>query len=200
MKDFICSHYRSTDLGDIKLFLGLHITSDHSKKTLSIDQWYYIQNIVSCFDMLKCQPTYIPFTPSTKLISNTEKCSNSSLMIQYQQMVGSLMYAMLGTCPDICIAVNQLLQFGSDPTHDHLLAAQHVLQYLQTTQHFQLVYSMNNLTELVGYRDSDWAGDTDDCHSMYYWIHIHFRGRIHRFGNTKTMNCCTLIYRSRVLS
>ena len=53
-KDFISSCYKSTDLGEIKLFLGLHITCDRSKKTLSIDQKHYIQTVTMCFNMTQC--------------------------------------------------------------------------------------------------------------------------------------------------
>ena len=49
----------------------------------------------------------------TILVANIKKDSNSSLTSHYQQMVGSLMYAMLGSRPDICFAVNRLSQFGS---------------------------------------------------------------------------------------
>jgi len=78
-KAFISSRYKSTDLGEIRLFLGLHITHDCSKKTLSIDQWHYIQNITSHFDMLKCRPAYTPFSPGIKLTANCEQSSDSSL-------------------------------------------------------------------------------------------------------------------------
>ena len=41
------------------------------------------------------------------------------------------MYAMLGSRPDICFAVNRLSQFGSNPDEEHLAAAIRVLQYLE---------------------------------------------------------------------
>ena len=75
------------------------------------------------------------------------------------------MYAMLSTPPDICYAVNKLSQFRSNPTHEHLLAAQHVLQYLLSTQHHRLIYRKNDSTELIGYSNSDWAGDRGDRQS-----------------------------------
>lgn len=133
-KDFIGSKYKYTDLGEIKHFLGLHITHDHSKRTLTINQTQYIQRIIAHFDMMTCRPVYTPLDPNMVLVANPEKKSDSSLTVCYQQLIGSLMYAMLGTRPDICFAVNQLSQYGANPTHDHLLAAQHVLQYLSTTK------------------------------------------------------------------
>ena len=82
------------------------------------------------------------------------------------------MYAMLGTRLDICFAVNQLSQFGSNLTHYHLLAVQHVLQYLATTKDHKLTYGVNDSTELVGYSDSDWAGYWDDRHSTTGYVFI----------------------------
>ena len=53
-KKFMNSRYKYTDLGKIDHFLGLHITRDCSKKTLSIDQSHYIHSILSHFDMTTC--------------------------------------------------------------------------------------------------------------------------------------------------
>ena len=47
VKEFISSQYKYTDLGEIEHFLGLHITHDRSKKTLSIDQSHYIQHMLN---------------------------------------------------------------------------------------------------------------------------------------------------------
>ena len=164
-KDFIGSRYKYTDLGEIENFLGLHITRDRSRKTISIDQSQYIQWVLNRFKMTTARPTYTPLPSDTVLTANPEKGADASLTSRYQQLVGSLMYAMLGTRPDICYAVNKLSQFGSNPTHEHLLAAQHVLQYLSSTRHHRLVYGMNDSTELIGYSDSDWAGDRSDRRS-----------------------------------
>ena len=125
-KKFINSQYKYTDLGEIDHFLGLHITRDRSKKTLSIDQSHYIHSILNRFDMTTCRPAHTPFSSGTILVTNQESV-DSTLTACYQQLVGSLMYAMLGTRPDICFAVNRLSQFGSNPTHNHLTATQHVL-------------------------------------------------------------------------
>ena len=164
-KDLIGSQYKYTDLGKIENFLGLHITQDRSRKTMSIDQSQYIQRVLNRFEMTTARPTYTPLPSDTVLTANPEKGADASLTSRYQQLVGSLMYAMLGTRPDICYAVNKLSQFGSNPTHEHLLAAQHVLQYLSNTQHYRLIYGMNDSTELIGYSDSDWAGDRSDRRS-----------------------------------
>ena len=93
-------------------------------------------------------------------------------------MVGSLMYAMLGSQPNICFSVNCLSQFGSKPTQEHLYAAQHVLRYLSSTQDATLVYRSNDSTELIGYSDSDWGSDTDNRRSTTGYTFILAGGAI----------------------
>jgi hypothetical protein len=88
------------------------------------------------------------------------------------------MYAMLGTRPDICFAVNRLSQYGSNPTQTHLIAAQHVLRHLRATQNYKLTYGKNDSTELIGYSDSDWAGDKDTYRSTTEYTFILSGGSI----------------------
>ena len=97
IKSLIGSRYQYTDMDEIEYFLGLHIVHDHSKRTISVDPTCYIQRMLKHFDMLTYQPTYTPFSVDTILTANPEKRSDSPLMTHYQQIIGSLMYAMLGT-------------------------------------------------------------------------------------------------------
>jgi hypothetical protein len=48
------------------------------------------------------------------------------------------------------------------PTMTHFKAAKRILRYLKGTLDFGLMYSFPNDFNLVGYCDSDWAGDLDD--------------------------------------
>ena len=44
----------------------------------------------------------------------------------------------------------------------HLLAAKRILRYLQGTRDFRLWYKKGEQSELIGFTDSDYAGDQDD--------------------------------------
>jgi hypothetical protein len=76
---------------------------------------------------------------------------------QYQAIVGSLMYAALGTRPDITYAVAALSRYNSGPLTVHLTAAKRVLRYLKTTRTAKLYYSTDangvtdGVTKLHGY-------------------------------------------------
>jgi hypothetical protein len=83
----------------------------------------------------------------------------------YQSLVGTLMYAMLGMWPDIMFAVGALSKFSSNPGKVHWNQAIHVLKYLAGTKDHALVYHGDNKEDLstiiLGYTDSDWAGEPD---------------------------------------
>ena len=54
----------------------------------------------------------------------------------YQSIIGSLLYLMIGTHPDISYAVTHLSQFSTNPSEDHYKAALHVCRYLVGTQDY----------------------------------------------------------------
>jgi hypothetical protein len=80
-------------------------------------------------------------------------------------MVGSLMYAMLCTRPDLAYAIQQLSQFSSNPTNVHFQAAKRVFRYLQGTQTMGLVYSSKVNDGIIDrvqvYCDADYAAGED---------------------------------------
>src|SRR6202050_2613791 len=78
--------------------------------------------------------------------------------IPYQSAVGAIMYAMLGTRPDIAFAVTCVSQFSSNPGPKHWMAIKRLLRYLRGTLDYFLPYGRisNNMNPaLIGYCDSD---------------------------------------------
>ena len=58
----------------------------------------------------------------------------------YQSAVGSLMFVMLGTRPDIAYAVSVVSRYGSNPNEAHWKAVKRILRYLRQTVDYQLVF------------------------------------------------------------
>ena len=73
--------------------------------------------------------------------------------VPYASVVGSLIYAMLCTRPDICYAVGIVSRFQSNPGLDHWIAVKHILKYLRRTRNHMLVYSGGDLNP-IEYTDS----------------------------------------------
>ena len=80
--------------------------------------------------------------------------------IPYTSAVGSHMYAMLYTRPDICYAVGIVSRYQSNTGMGHWIAVKHILKYLRSTRDYMLVYSGGDLNP-IGYTDSDFQSDKD---------------------------------------
>ena len=78
----------------------------------------------------------------------------------YASAVGSLMYSMLCTKPDIYYDVRVVSRFQSNPSPDYWIVVKHILKYLRRTRDYMLVYSGDDL-KIQGYTDSDFQGDRD---------------------------------------
>ncbi|XP_019414568.1 PREDICTED: uncharacterized protein LOC109326331 [Lupinus angustifolius] len=79
----------------------------------------------------------------------------------FKQIVGSLIY-LTATRPDIMHFVSLISKNMESPTEMHLLVAKRILRYLQGTKQFKLFYKKGEKSELIGFTDSDFAGDQDD--------------------------------------
>src|SRR3978361_274713 len=78
---------------------------------------------------------------------------------EFQQIIGSLLYLMLGTRPDICYAVIKMSKHMANPSQDHLDKAKYIIRYLVGTPRYNLTYKGKEDQGLIAYTDSDWASD-----------------------------------------
>ena len=85
---------------------------------------------------------------------------------RYREIVGSLIYAMTCTRPDISWIVSKLSQKLSCPRVEDMIAAKHVLRYLRGTIDYELCFKKcDGDLNLVAYSDSDWASSLADRRS-----------------------------------
>lgn len=92
-------------------------------------------------------------TPMTEHLSKSplEYLSDPELKKAYQAAVGSLMYAMTETRPDIAHAVSEVSQFAANPGASHLEAVKRIFRYINGTQDLSLVFRGDKTQQLVGY-------------------------------------------------
>ena len=115
--------------------------------------------------MQNTKPAKTPMVEGYKPLVNT-KPVDPQLRSQYQSVIGSLLYIMLGTRPDICYAVTKLAQFSANPTQEHLDRAKYIFKYLLGTKNYALVYDGKQGDGLIGYTDSDYAEDPNHRRSI----------------------------------
>jgi hypothetical protein len=89
--------------------------------------------------------------------------------VPYASAVGSLMYTMTATRPDLGYSISTLSAYMADPGEQHWKAMKRVFRYLQHTANYRLELGGNDLT-LQGYSDADWANSRDDRRSVTGYI------------------------------
>jgi hypothetical protein len=159
------NRFKMTDLGELKYYLGLEISRNRTKKTLRISQEKYIRDILERFGMQDSAPMTTPLDPNPDKIDKDATKDMSS--IPYRSAVGSIMYAMKGTRPDIAAAFSYVSRYLENPSWQHWMAVKRILRYLKGTLHYGIVYGENGGSlELYGYVDSDWGSDHLDRRSI----------------------------------
>ncbi|KAA0032337.1 gag/pol protein [Cucumis melo var. makuwa] len=97
--------------------------------------------------------------------------------IPYSSAMGSLMYVMLYTRPDICYAVGIVSRYKSNARLDHWTTVKIILKYLRRTRDYMLVYEAKDLI-LTGYTDSDFQTDKDSRKSTSESVFTLNRGAV----------------------
>ena len=156
--------YQMKDLGAAQSYLGIRITRDCAHQCIWIDQEAYIDSAIKQFRLMNANDTKTPL-PAGVHLTRSETPSSTDLRTKYQQLISTLLYAALGTRPDIAFTVTRLSRFNSDPTEEHLRYAKYVLRYLKGTKSLQICYDGSSNASLIGYSDSDWDENKDDRHS-----------------------------------
>lgn len=170
---WLSKQFDMKDLGEVGHILGIKVLRDRKKRMLGLSQASYIDTILTRFSMQNSKKGFLPFRHGIAL--SKEQCPRTPKEIEnmkavpYASAVGSLMYAMLCTRPDICFAVGMVSRYQSNPGQEHWTAVKHILKYLKRTKDYMLVYQADSLVPL-GYTDSDFQSDRDSRKSTSGYV------------------------------
>ena len=163
-KKYLSSRFQMKDLNEVNTILGVKVKR-HSGG-FALCQSHYIEKVLSKFSHLNSKEANTPYDVSSKL---TENNGREVAQIEYASAIGSLMYAMHCTRPDIAYAVCKLSRFTSSPSIEHWKAIARVLGYLKRTKNLGLFYN-NFPTVLEGYTDASWITSANDNKSTFGWV------------------------------
>lgn len=193
VKDLLRTKYRTLDLGPVQQFLGIQVVRDRHTRSIHINQAPYIKTILKRFQMDNCNGVSTPMDPNLQLEAALPSyIASRDHLLEYQQAVGSIMYAMLGTRPDLAFTVSTLSKYCSNPGPTHAIAVLRVLRYLQKTATIGITYKgqenpavtdatagyTSMTTGITGFTDSDWAGDKDTRKSTSGYIFLLYGGAV----------------------
>ncbi|CAI7837476.1 unnamed protein product [Closterium sp. NIES-53] len=160
VKTALCEKLAMKDLGKLTNYLGMEITRDRTARTITVSQKFYINNVLTRFKMQEAASMPTPLSLQHQLtapsVPSPEPCDEA-----YPELVGSLMYAMMCTRPDLAYPVSVLSRYVAPGrfTSHHWSTAKRVLRYLKGTQDYVLTLGGSSPVRLEGYSDSSYADD-----------------------------------------
>ncbi|GJS69694.1 retrovirus-related pol polyprotein from transposon TNT 1-94 [Tanacetum coccineum] len=153
------------ELGEAKKILGMEIVRDRSRKILRVSQFGYISKILNNFRIDNGKSVKMPLGGHFKLSLKdgpVRDCDVEMMSkVPHAKAVGSLMYLMVCTRPDIVYVVSVVSRYLANPGKNHWEAVKWILKYLRGTANVGLVYGKNhgNHVDVIGFVDSDYAKD-----------------------------------------
>lgn len=103
------------DMGLISFYLGLKVEKDHQKSTLKLSQLAYINMIYAKYHLNLAKPCNIPMEKAT-FFPNKGQEANQAKQKRHQGVIGSLMFLMVKTRPDIAFAMSVVSRFAKNPS------------------------------------------------------------------------------------
>ena len=181
------------DLGPAKQILGMAITRDRKAGKLWLSQENYVEQILKRFNMQHAKSVSTPLANHFKLTKKsclaTEQEKEEMSVIPYSSAVGSLMYLMVCTRPDIAHAVGVVSRFLSNPGKVHWEAVKWIFRYLRGTSKMCLCFGTSQPV-LEGFTDADMAGDLDSRKSTSGYIFTFAGGAVS--WQSKLQKCVAL--------
>jgi hypothetical protein len=125
-----------------------------------LSQESFIDAIITKYNFVDAKPAAIPMDTSAQY--SQDQCPTSAAqtaemkLVPFRSALGSLMYLVIGSRPDIAFAVSTMAQFANNPGWAHWEGVKRIYRYLLGTKRLGLTYGTSD-AGLVGYTDADGA-------------------------------------------
>jgi len=176
-KAWLGSCFSMKDLGEAAYILGIKIYRDRSRRMIGLSQSTYIDKVLCRFSIQNSKRGFLPVRhgislSKTQCPTTTDERERMS-QIPYASAIGSIMYAMLCTRPDVSYALSITSRYQSDPGESHWIAVKNILKYLRRTKDVFLIYGgLEDELAVRGYTDASFQTDTDDFRSQSGYVFI----------------------------
>ena len=138
-EEWIPTYFDITPPVDAHFFLGMRtsrswrpgLTQGISNAFIALDQLGFVESVLARVNVaLKNVKTLMTSTGHLEPNPDPVEDNDPARVREYQSAIGSLMYIMLGTRPDLGYVVGRLSQFSANPSICHMQAVAHVFGYL----------------------------------------------------------------------
>ncbi|KAK8995295.1 hypothetical protein V6N11_069734 [Hibiscus sabdariffa] len=170
IKTWLSSCFSMKDLGEAAYILGVKIYRDRSRRLLGLSHSTYIDKVLKRFSMEESKRGFLPMrhgiSLSKEMCPSTPQERERMSQIPYASAIGSIMYAMICTRPDLSYALSMTSRYQANPGEGHWTAVKNILKYLRRTKDVFLVYGGEEELRIKGYTDASFQTDKDDSRSQ----------------------------------
>jgi len=132
LKEALSLKFEMKDMGAASRILGIDIIRNRKEGTLRLSQTRYVDKVIQRFRMADAKVVSTPMGAHFKLTSLIDEIGSvDPEVVPYSSAVGSVMYAMIGTIPDVAYAMGLVSRFMSRPGEMHWEAVKWLLRYLK---------------------------------------------------------------------
>ncbi|CAI7793288.1 unnamed protein product [Closterium sp. NIES-53] len=161
VKSELQKRHTCIDLGELRSYLGLQITRDRARRTVTLTQSHMVHQVLQRFGFQFSSPQPTPLSTS-HLLSAPPSDESVEPSGPYSELVGCLMYLMTCTRPDLAYPLSLLARYVAPGRHQkvHWDAAKRVLRYLCSTSGMGLVLGGRGPVVLTGHADASWVDNS----------------------------------------
>jgi hypothetical protein len=170
VKSSLRKSFSIKDLGEAVYILDIKIYRDRSKRLIGLSQDAYIDKILNQFNMQDSKKCFLPMSYGITLSKKqcpTELDEQERMRaITYASAIGSIMYAMLCTHPNVSYALSATSKYQSNYGDAHSIIVKNILKYLRKTKEAFLVFGGEEELVVKDYNDARFQTDVDDSKSQ----------------------------------
>ncbi|CAI7739477.1 unnamed protein product, partial [Closterium sp. NIES-53] len=160
VKSELQKRHTFTDLGELHKYLGLQITRDRARCTITLTQSHMVHQVLQRFGFRYSSPPSAPL-PTGHSLSAPPSDESVESSVPYPDIICRLMYLITCTRPDLSCPLSILARYVARGRHrpEHWEAAKRVLRYLCSTSGMGLVLGGRCPVVLTGHVDASWVDD-----------------------------------------
>ncbi|KAK9008771.1 hypothetical protein V6N11_080249 [Hibiscus sabdariffa] len=170
IKTWLSSCFSMKDLGEAAYLLGVKIYRDRSRRLLGLSQSTYIDKVLKRFSMEESKKGFLlmrhGISLSKEMYPSMPQERERMSQIPYASAIGSIMYAMICTRPDLSYALSMTSRYQANPGEGHWTTVKNILKYLRRTEDVFFVYEGEEELRIKGYTDASFQTDKDNSRSQ----------------------------------
>jgi transposase InsO family protein len=179
IRDELSHYFELSDLGHLSWYLGVQVLRNTDTGIIGLSQERYIRDSLVNLEMTTIKPASSPMRSNidvaslyhaANVVEEEEEASGIRQRL-YRKAIGTLMYTMVATRPDIAFAVSFLSRYLDKNGPGHWTMVKRLFGYLlKTADHCLILGRKDGMTDpesivLTCYVDADWAGCLEDRRS-----------------------------------